>query len=83
MYVVAVTRGADSLVCARRFKEFKNLHDRLKQKFSAFPTATMGQSSTDPKVVSARRERLQSYLTALVSAPEQRVELVGVPQPGS
>lgn len=69
MYVVASTLGPESLVCARRFKEFQNLHDRLKKKYSnlpAFPSASMGQSSTDPKVVATRKERLQSYLTALV-----------------
>ena len=83
-FLVQTTRLKDNVATAvhRRFRDFADLHDQVRQNlrghhlFSSIPplpekTIKIGQESlhSDPAFISARREKLEAYLTQLLRVP--------------
>jgi len=72
VYKIEVTVGSRMWVIYRRFRDFRDLHTRLKQtsikdKLPDLPHRKMFGSSLDPLFVEQRRVKLQKYVEDLLS----------------
>mmetsp|Transcript_3460 Transcript_3460/g.3197 ORF Transcript_3460/g.3197 Transcript_3460/m.3197 type:complete len:421 (-) Transcript_3460:1-1263(-) len=75
MYEIGVKYGKEHIICAHRFKDFKKLHEELKKDFTSLPdlpSSGLTFSSTDPEIVSERRDKLERFLAECVENPAIR-----------
>lgn len=77
MYEIEVQTERNTRLVSRRFTDFKKLDDKIRKKYGRIgqlPQYGMGVSSTDPRVVTDRRFKLQKYLEDLISNEEVRTD---------
>uniref|UniRef100_A0A7S0CN41 PX domain-containing protein n=1 Tax=Amorphochlora amoebiformis TaxID=1561963 RepID=A0A7S0CN41_9EUKA len=69
-YEISVANGEYTWVVEKRYSDFKQLHDRLKKRFSEFATKVPGKhvlsNNMDPVFIQRRKQELQAYLQQLV-----------------